>query len=43
MAGMNVDVVGFGAFDGQYEIEHAVHKLVRKGGYTTDVEKMRRL
>ena len=37
-AGVNVDISGFAAFDGQYHIESSRHRLERSSGYTTEVE-----
>lgn len=37
-SGVNVQVVGFGAFDGKYSIETATHKVDRNGGYTTSLQ-----
>jgi uncharacterized protein len=42
VAGVNLDVSGFGNFDGTYHIESSPHRLERSGGYTTEIE-MRQL
>jgi hypothetical protein len=38
VAGINIDISGFKAFDGKYHIESSKHRLERSSGYTTEVE-----
>lgn len=38
VAGVNVDLVGWGAFDGKYQIKTSRHTFGRGQGYTTDIE-----
>jgi phage protein D len=37
-AGGNVQVLGFGQYDGKYQITSAHHRLERDSGYTTEIE-----
>lgn len=36
-AGLNIDLSGWGAFDGKYQIEQTRHRLIRNGAYTVEV------
>jgi phage protein D len=38
VAGVNLDVSGFGNFDGTYHIESSRHRLERSSGYSTEIE-----
>ena len=38
VAGVNVDLQGFGAFSGKWTIKQSTHSISREGGYVTDVE-----
>jgi phage protein D len=38
VAGVNVNLMGFGTFDGKYHIESSRHRLERSSGYTTEIE-----
>ena len=37
VAGVTVEVLGYGAFDGKYIIETATHSISKSGGYKTDI------
>ena len=37
VAGVTVEVSGYGAFDGKYIIETATHSISKSGGYKTDI------
>ncbi len=36
-AGSNINLTGFGRFDGKYRIKQATHRISRSTGYTTEV------
>lgn len=38
VAGVTVNIIGWGSFDGKYLIERATHSVSGSGGYTTSVE-----
>jgi uncharacterized protein len=38
VAGVNLNIQGFGNFDGTYHIESSKHRLERSSGYTTEIE-----
>jgi hypothetical protein len=35
---INIDVEGFGKFNGQCDIESSAHRIKRSQGYTTEIE-----
>ncbi len=38
VAGVTVNVIGWGSFDGKYLVERATHSVSGSGGYTTSIE-----
>jgi uncharacterized protein len=38
VAGVNITIQGFAAFDGNYHIQSSKHRLERSSGYTTEIE-----
>lgn len=37
-AGSSFNLIGFGRFDGKWQIQQATHSISRSSGYTTDVQ-----
>ncbi|MBV8453687.1 MAG: hypothetical protein JOZ29_15660, partial [Deltaproteobacteria bacterium] len=38
VAGVNITIQGFGAFDGKWHVMSSRHRLERSSGYTTEIE-----
>ena len=38
VAGCNIQITGFGVYDGKYHIEQAVHRVDSSSGYTTEIK-----